>query len=234
MLLEAGGDETEISDVPALAAYLQLGKLDWKYKTEPQPGVACLGHTNQRCNWPRGKVMGGSSTLNYMLYVRGNRRDYDNWEAEGNPGWGYDTVLHYFKKSEDNRNPYLAATKYHGVGGYLTVQEPPWRTPLATAFIEAGVEMGFENRDANGEFQTGFMLPQGTIRRGSRCSTSKAFLRPIRRRKNLHIAMHAHVTKLMIDPKTKAVYGVKFRRHGKMWVVKARKEVILSGSIYEN
>ena len=218
--------------MPALAAYLQLGRLDWKYKTEPQPGRACLGHTNQRCNWPRGKVMGGSSTLNYMLYVRGNRRDYDGWENEGNPGWNYESVLHYFKKSEDNRNPYLAATKYHGTGGYLTVQEPPWRTPLATAFIEAGVEMGFENRDGNGEFQTGFMLPQGTIRRGSRCSTSKAFLRPIRRRKNLHIAMHAHVTKLMIDPKTNAVYGVKFRRNGKMWIVKARKEVILSGIVY--
>ena len=125
LLLEAGGDETEISDVPALAAYLQLGKMDWKYKTEPQPGRACLGHTNQRCNWPRGKVLGGSSVLNYMLYVRGNRKDYDDWEAQGNPGWGYKDALRYFKKSEDNRNPYLAATPYHSTGGYLTVQEAP-------------------------------------------------------------------------------------------------------------
>ena len=88
----------------------------WKYKTEPQPGRACLGHVNQRCNWPRGKVLGGSSVLNYMLYVRGNRHDYDHWEQDGNPGWGYDQALHYFKKSEDNRNPYLAATKYHQSG----------------------------------------------------------------------------------------------------------------------
>ena len=72
-------------------------------------------------------MLGGSSVLNYMLYVRGNRRDYDDWEAAGNPGWGYEEVLHYFKKSEDNRNPYLAATPYHGTGGYLTVQEAPWR-----------------------------------------------------------------------------------------------------------
>lgn len=228
LLLEAGGDETEISDVPALAAYLQLGRMDWKYKTEPQPGRACLGHTNQRCNWPRGKVLGGSSVLNYMLYVRGNRKDYDHWEQDGNPGWGYDDVLHYFKKSEDNRNPYLAATPYHQAGGYLTVQEAPWRTPLATAFVEAGVEMGFENRDANGEFQTGFMIPQGTIRRGSRCSTAKAFLRPIRHRKNLHIAMHAYVSKILIDPDTKIAYGVRFKRDGKMWTIKANKEVILS------
>ena len=73
------------------------------------------------------QVLGGSSVLNYMLYVRGNRKDYDDWEAQGNPGWGYHTALRYFKKSEDNRNPYLAATPYHATGGYLTVQEAPWR-----------------------------------------------------------------------------------------------------------
>lgn len=229
LLLEAGGDETEISDVPALAAYLQLGGMDWQYKTEPQPGRACLGHTNGgRCNWPRGKVIGGSSVLNYMLYVRGNRKDYDHWAKKGNYGWSYDEVLPYFLKSEDNRNPYLANTPYHRAGGLLTIQESPWRTPLATTFVEAGVEMGFENRDANGEFQTGFMIPQGTIRRGSRCSTAKAFLRPIRLRKNLHISMNSHVVKILIDPATKTAYGIKFRRDNKLWVVRARKEVIMS------
>ena len=95
-----------------------------------------------RCSWPRGKVLGGSSVLNYMLYVRGNRRDYDSWEQMGNYGWGYDDVLPYFIKSEDNRNPYLAESPYHGVGGYLTVQEAPYKTPLATAFVEGGVELG--------------------------------------------------------------------------------------------
>lgn len=95
-----------------------------------------------RCSWPRGKVLGGSSVLNYMLYVRGNRRDYDSWAQMGNYGWSYDDVLPYFIKSEDNRNPYLAESAYHGVGGYLTVQESPYKTPLATAFIEGGVELG--------------------------------------------------------------------------------------------
>jgi len=234
LLLEAGGQETEISDTPLLASYLQLSPMDWQYKTEPQPGRACLGSNNKRCNWPRGKVMGGSSTLNYMIYVRGNKHDYDGWEALGNPGWGYKDALYYFKKSEDNRNPYLANTEYHSSGGYLTVQEPPWRTPLATAYVEGGVEMGFENRDINGQYQTGFMLMQGTIRRGSRCSTSKAFLRPIRRRRNLHIAMHAQATRILIAPnggyegsKPRA-YGVRFKRDGKMYHVRARKEVIVS------
>jgi choline dehydrogenase-like flavoprotein len=104
---------------------------------------ADTGMKHQRCNWPRGKVIGGSSVLNYMLYVRGNKKDYDIWESLGNPGWGSEEALYYFKKSEDNRNPYLARTPYHSTGGYLTVQEAPWHTPLAAAFVQAGVEMGY-------------------------------------------------------------------------------------------
>ncbi|XP_046414122.1 glucose dehydrogenase [FAD, quinone]-like [Neodiprion fabricii] len=227
LLLEAGPDENEITDVPSLSAYLQLTKLDWQYKTEPT-GMACLAMKGARCNWPRGKVLGGSSVLNYMLYVRGNRKDYEHWEALGNPGWGYEQALHYFKKSEDNRNPYLAKSPYHGTGGLLTVQEAPWRTPLVVAFVQAGVEIGYQNRDINGELQTGFMIAQGTIRRGSRCSTAKAFLRPIRLRRNIHTAMNSHVTKILIDPLTLRALGVEFVRDGKRHIVKARKEVILS------
>ena len=102
--------------------------------------------------------MGGSSSINYMLYVRGNRRDYDRWASMGNTGWSYDDVLPYFIKSEDNKNPQYAATKYHGTGGYLTVEEAPYRTPLADAFIQSGQELGYEERDCNGEFQTGIFV----------------------------------------------------------------------------
>ncbi|KAK6640560.1 hypothetical protein RUM44_012256 [Polyplax serrata] len=228
LLLEAGPDENEISDVPALAAFLQLSRIDWQYKTEPT-GRACLGMKGGRCNWPRGKVLGGSSVLNYMVYVRGNRKDFEHWEALGNAGWGYEDALYYFKKSEDNRNPYLARSKYHSRGGYLTVQEAPWRTPLSLAFVQAGQELGYENIDVNGASQTGFMLAQGTLRRGSRCSTAKAFLRPVRLRKNFHTAMKSHVIKVLIDPKTNKAYGVLFVRNGVKQIVYARKEVILSG-----
>ena len=229
LLLEAGPDESEASDVPVLANNLQLGAFDWKYKTEPQPGRACLGHKGARCNWPRGKVLGGSSVLNYMLYVRGNRGDYDAWSQAGNTGWSYEEVLPYFKKSEDNRNPYLARDRrHHGTGGLLTVQEPPWKTPLAVAFVEAGVEMGYDNRDCNGARQTGFMLPQATIRRGSRCSTAKAFLRQARDRDNLDIALGSHVMKILIDPGSKKAYGVKLWRDGRMYSVFSRREVVLS------
>lgn len=231
LLLEAGGDETEISDVPLMAGYLQLSKLDWKYKTEPS-GKACLAMNGGRCNWPRGKVLGGSSVLNYMLYLRGNRRDYDNWELLGNIGWSFNDVLHYFKKSEDNVNPYLTKSPYHGRGGPLTVSEAPYHTPLAAAFIEAGIELGYENRDINGEHQTGFMIAQGTIRKGSRCSTAKAFLRPARNRNNLHIAMYSHVTKVLIDSQTKMAFGVEFIRDKRIYYVHAVKEIILSsGSV---
>ncbi|XP_015180324.1 PREDICTED: glucose dehydrogenase [FAD, quinone] [Polistes dominula] len=231
LLLEAGGQETDISDVPLLAGYLQLTQLDWQYKTEAE-GTYCLAMENGRCNWPRGKVIGGSSVLNYMLYVRGNKKDYDIWEQLGNPGWNSKEVLYYFKKSEDNQNPYLTRTPYHSTGGYLTIQEAPWHTPLAAAFVQAGQEMGYENRDINGEHQTGFMIAQGTIRRGSRCSSAKAFLRPVRLRKNLHVALNSHVTKVLIDPNSKRTYGVEFVRDDKVYRIRTKKEVIMSsGSI---
>ena len=184
LLLEAGADETYTSDIPVAVEYLQRETIDWQYKTVPQNPSACLAMNNYqyisnrdaikdcirqllyehiiislyyyRCNWPRGKVLGGSSVLNYMLYVRGNKRDYDLWASEGNTGWSFDEILPYFKKSEDNRNPYVAAnTKYHSTGGYLTVQEPSYTTPLSNAFIAGGIEMGYPNVDANAATQTG-------------------------------------------------------------------------------
>ncbi|KZS13782.1 Choline dehydrogenase, mitochondrial [Daphnia magna] len=232
LLLEAGGDETMSTDVPGAVQYLQRTNIDWQYKTVPQEG-ACLAFNDNRCNWPRGKVLGGSSVLNYMLYVRGNKRDYDEWESFGNTGWSYDDVLPYFIKSEDNRNPYIAANKkYHGTGGYLTVQEPPYITPLLNTFIEAGVEMGYENNDGNAASQTGFMKAQATVRRGSRCSSSKAFLRPARKRRNLDISKHSLVHKIVIDPSTKQATAVRFEKKGVMYQVQAKKEIILSaGSV---
>ncbi|XP_068986696.1 glucose dehydrogenase [FAD, quinone]-like isoform X2 [Bombus flavifrons] len=227
LLLEAGGDGSIIYDIPLLAATLQLTEIDWKYTTEPSPNY-CKAMEEGRCLWPRGKVIGGSSTINYMLYVRGNKKDYDIWEQLGNPGWSYKDVLSYFKKSEDNRNQNYTKTPYHSRGGYLTVEESKWHTPLANAFLGAGREMGYENTDINGERQTGFMIAQATIRHGSRCSTGKAFLRPASARKNLHVAMHAHVTKILIDPLSKRAYGVEFFRDGRTLRVHANKEVIVS------
>ncbi|CAL7944273.1 unnamed protein product [Xylocopa violacea] len=228
LLLEAGGHETEITDIPTFSFFTHKTKLDWQYRPQRQD-TACQAMVDQRCYWPRGKVLGGSSVINALLYIRGNRRDFDQWESFGNPGWGYDDVLPYFKKSEDQRNPYLARnTKYHSTGGYLTVQSGVYNTPLGVAFLQAGEEMGYDILDVNGENQTGFSLFQYTMRRGTRCSTGKAFIRPIRLRKNFHLSLWSHVTKILINPQTKRAYGVEFIRQGRKEVVFARKEVILS------
>ncbi|KAK2580034.1 hypothetical protein KPH14_012321 [Odynerus spinipes] len=228
LLLEAGGHETEITDVPILSLYLHKSKVDWKYRTQPQK-TACQAMQDQRSCWTRGKILGGSSVLNTMIYIRGNRRDYDQWESFGNTGWGYDDVLPYFKKSEDQRNPYLARnTKYHGTGGYLTIQESPYNTPLGPAFLQAGEEMGYDIVDVNADQQTGFAFFQYTLRRGARCSAAKAFIRPIQWRKNFHLSLWSHVTRVLIDPASKKAYGVEFIRDGRVETVFARKEVILS------
>ncbi|KAL1381531.1 hypothetical protein pipiens_013401 [Culex pipiens pipiens] len=182
-----------------------------------------------RCCWTRGKVLGGSSVLNTMLYVRGNKRDFDLWHALGNPGWSYEEVLPYFRKSEDQRNPYLARNKrQHATGGLMQVQDVPYLTPLGVSFLQAGEEMGYDIVDVNGEQQTGFAFFQFTMRRGTRCSSSKAFLRPVRNRKNLHVALFAHVTRVIMDAENKRALGVEFIRDGKKHEVYATREVILS------
>ncbi|CAH1393769.1 unnamed protein product [Nezara viridula] len=229
LLLEAGGQESILTDVPVLSLYLHGSRYDWKYKTEPQDS-ACQAMINKRCCWTRGKVIGGSSVLNTMLYIRGNRRDFDNWERMGNPGWGYEDILPYFKKSEDQRNPYLAKNdRYHSTGGLLTIQDSPWNTPIGLAFLQAGEEMGYDIVDVNGEQQTGFALFQYTMRRGMRSSAAKAFINPFRLRSNFHTALNAFATKIIMDPQTNRAVAVEFVKDGHRRVVRARKEIIVSG-----
>ncbi|GAB0093740.1 glucose dehydrogenase [Sergentomyia squamirostris] len=229
LLLEAGPDETYISEVPQLFPTLQQSELDWKFMTEPSHHF-CLMNENGQCLWPRGKVLGGSSVLNAMLYVRGNRKDYDQWEKLGNPGWGHDSVLHYFIKSEGVREDNFAKSHYHGVHGPLSVEYFRFVSPLMELFLHAAAELGLLNPhgDYNGATQYGFARSQGTIRDGLRCSTAKAYLRPASHRKNLHISLNSHVHQILIDHHTKDAYGVVFAKHD--WeprAVYARKEVIL-------
>ncbi|XP_076333084.1 glucose dehydrogenase [FAD, quinone]-like [Tachypleus tridentatus] len=227
LLLEAGGKENIVTDIPIAAAMIQKTPLDWAYQTEPQD-AACFGHINRRSRWPRGKVLGGSSVLNYMLYIRGNPRDYDSWERDyGAYGWNWREVFPYFLKSEDNRDPSIANNGYHGKGGYLTVSTPPYATPLAHAFVAGGSSLGYPNIDLNGPIQTGFAIPQGTIRRGSRCSTSKAFLKPTKGRSNIDIVIFAFATKILFDENLIA-RAIQFDRLGLSHTVYARKEIILS------
>lgn len=230
LLLEAGGSESILSDIPLAAATLQMTPIDWSYKTVPQE-ASCFGLANRESRWPRGRVLGGSSVLNYMLYVRGNRRDYDHWGDLGNQGWSWAHVLPYFMKSEDNKDSTIVDNGHHGTGGLLTVATPPDVTPVAMAFPEAGKQLGYPNIDVNGPVQTGFTIPQGTIRNGARCSTSKAFLQSAKSRPNLHVITFAYATKILFNDRRRAI-GVQFDRFSLSHVVRVREEVVVSaGSV---
>jgi choline dehydrogenase-like flavoprotein len=226
LLLEAGGEESVLTDVPSFASIFQATDYNWGYRAQPQEN-ACLALKNRRSVWPRGKGMGGCSIINFMIYTRGHARDYDEWEKLGNPGWGWTQALHYFKKSERAHGDFVDM-RFHSQNGELDVQRVPHQTPMVKAFVKGGVELGYRMVDYNSGNTIGFSTLQATLRNGTRCSANKAFIRPIRYRHNLHVAKHAQVTKVLINPETKRAYGVEFDRNGKRWTVMARREVIIS------
>ena len=227
LLMEAGGTENLLSDIPLAAGNLQMSPIDWSYQTEPQKH-ACFGLVNRRSRWPRGRVLGGCSVLNYMLYLRGNSRDYDKWEKEGAYGWSWRDVLPYFLKSEDNTDPRTQTNGYHSRGGPLTVSFPPDPTEIGRSLPEAGRYLGYTGDDPNGPIQAGFTIPQGTIRRGSRCSTARAFLEPAARHNNLDIMINSYATKILFNNQKRAI-AVQFEQNGLNYVIYARKEIIISG-----
>lgn len=227
LLMEAGGTENLLSDIPLAAGNLQMSPIDWSYQTEPQKH-ACFGLVNRRSRWPRGRVLGGSSVLNYMLYLRGNSRDYDNWERQGAYGWSWRDVLPYFMKSEDNTDPRIQTNGYHARGGPLTVSSPPDPTEIGRSLPEAGRYLGYTGDDPNGPIQAGFTIPQGTIRHGSRCSTARAFLEPAARNSNMDILINSYATRILFNNQKRAI-AVQFEQNGLNYVVYARKEIIISG-----
>ncbi|XP_023228520.1 glucose dehydrogenase [FAD, quinone]-like [Centruroides sculpturatus] len=226
LLLEAGNDENIFTDVPSVAISLQRTSMDWQYLTEPQK-FSCFGLEGKRSRWPRGKVLGGSSVLNFMLYVRGNRRDYDNWARQGAYGWSWKDVFPYFLKSEDNTDIRILNNGFHSTGGPQTVSSPRYATPLRNAFLEAGQLLGYPISDYTDAIQTGFYYPLSTTRFGRRCSTNKAFLKPIQHRPNLNILLFSFATKIIFD-EYKRAKAVQFDRFKRSYTVYARKEIIIS------
>eukprot|EP00105_Crassostrea_gigas_P022108 XP_011441494.1 PREDICTED: glucose dehydrogenase [FAD, quinone]-like [Crassostrea gigas] len=231
LIIEAGGSEDDNFNmsIPIASGLLQKSKQDWKFLTVPQKN-ACMAMVEKRSAWPRGMVLGGSSSLNNLQYVRGSRHDYDRWAKEGCKGWSYKDVLPYFIKSEDIQIPELQNSEYHGKGGYLTVSDGT-STSLNKNVYEAGMEeIGLSITDCNGKSQIGYCRSQETTKNGERDSTAKAFLRPVMGRKNLHVSINSYVTKILI--KDKKAVGVSFIRDNRKHVILAKKEVILSaGSI---
>lgn len=223
ILLEAGGrDINPWIHIPVgYFKTIHNPKVDWCYKTEPDPGL-----NGRSIEWPRGKVLGGSSSLNGLLYVRGQAQDYDRWAQMGNTGWSWDDVLPLFKRAENNER---GADDFHGDQGPLSVSNMRIQRPITDAWVAAAEAAGYPfNPDYNGETQEGVGFFQLTARNGRRCSAAVAYLNPIKGRPNLEIRTHAQVDRVIIEGR-RAV-GVEYTdRAGKKQIVKAGKEIVLSG-----
>lgn len=226
LLIEAGGpDNTEAISTPLRLIELWQTEFDWGYLTEPQKHCK-----NRPIHWPRGKTLGGSSSLNGMIYVRGHASGYDQWAALGNEGWDYKNVLPYFKKSEDYQR---GENEFHGVGGPLHVTTDFTPHPLTKAFVDAAVAAGHPyNEDCNGAESLGAGYTHLTTKNGKRHSTAVAFLRPALDRSNLSVITNARVHKLTMEG-TKAV-GVSYMQEGELRTVTANKEIILSSGTIES
>ena len=219
-LLEAGPvDSSVLIHCPAGLALLgKSGEANWKFETVPQPGL-----NGRRGYQPRGKVLGGSSSVNAMIYARGHRADYDHWAAQGNPGWGFDDVLPYFKRAENNER---GADALHGTGGPLNVKDLTSPTRFGPLFVQAAVQAGYrENPDFNGPDQEGVGMYQVTHKNGERFSAAKAYLTPNLARPNLKVFTGAHTTRILLEKK-RAV-GVEFQHEGMLKQLKANREVLL-------
>ena len=225
-LLEAGDQDTQPEiHIPAAFPALFKSDLDWDLLGEREPGL-----DNRRLYLPRGRMLGGCSSINAMIYIRGNRLDYDAWAAAGADGWGYDDVLPYFKRSEDNER---GEDAYHGVDGPMSVSESRSMQPLADTMLEAARQAGHEaNPDFNGARQEGVGRFQLTQRDGLRCSSADAFLRPAAERSNLTILTRAFTQRILFEG-DRAV-GVEILRDGQVQTIRAEREVILSAGAYHS
>jgi choline dehydrogenase len=221
LLLEAGGEDTNRwIHIP-----LGFGKtfadpsVNWCYETEPDAGA-----NGRKVFWPRGKVLGGSSSINGMVYIRGQAEDFDHWRQLGNTGWSFDDVLPYFKRAENQQS---IRDGFHGTGGPLSVSDVE-KHPIAEAFIDAAMALGFaRNDDFNGAAQDGVGYHQTTTRNGRRCSTAVGYLNPARRRGNLAVVTNALSEKIVVDGR-RAV-AVQYRQGGQLKTARARREIILCG-----
>ncbi len=222
VLLEAGGeDRNRWIHIPiGYGKTFADSSVNWCYEAEPDPGA-----NGRRIFWPRGKVLGGSSSINGMVYIRGQHEDFDLWRQLGNTGWSSTDVLPYFKRAQHQTR---GTSEYHSTGGPLCVSDTSEHHPICEAFIQGAMELGYpRNDDFNGARQDGVGYHQTTTRNGKRCSTAVGYLHPVRTRRNLRVVTGALAEKILFEGK-RAV-GVAFREYGQPRTVRATREVILCG-----
>jgi len=225
-LIEAGGpDHAPEIQIPLAWGLIRKNQYDWDYMSQPEPAL-----DGRFVYLPRGKTFGGSSAINAMIYIRGNRADYDGWAADGATGWSYSEVLPYFRKAEGNER---GEDQFHGRLGPLSVCDPQTRHPLTDAFMQAAIEAGQKvNPDFNGSTQEGVGFYQVTQRKGKRCSAAAAYLHPVMGRPNLKVLTHALTTRILFDG-NRAV-GVEIARDGRRDEIRADSEVILAAGAYNS
>ena len=232
LLLEAGGhyDQNPNFFIPIHWYSLQETEHDWGFFTESQQ-FSNFAFKENRNSWPRGRVLGGSSTINAMQYTRGSKYDFDEWAQNGCNGWSFKDVLPYFLKSEDVQIDDFKSSKYHSTGGPVAVSHGRV-TPLAEMYMQAGQELGYKLNDYNGKDQEGFSYTQLLVRNGVRSNVGVEYLENTGNRNNLHIAIRSYVTNIEIQ--NQAATGVFFIRNGRKHFIKARKEVILSAGAIQS
>ncbi|KAK3084176.1 hypothetical protein FSP39_009567 [Pinctada imbricata] len=228
LVLEAGGEEHDpLYDIPWNAPAAMMTKADWQFYSEPQEH-GCLGMKEQRQYTPRGKGLGGSTLVNGLAYVRGSRYDYDMWAANGNKGWGYDDILPYFKKVENVQIDDLKNKEYRSTSGNMKVSDT-LSFGISHTFVEAAADIGYKVKDCNGEdngWQKGFCRMQAIVGDSIRFHSARGYLWPAMKRQNLHVAINAHVQKVIIE-KGKAI-GIEAIIDGRKHKILSNKEVILS------
>ncbi|KAJ8664896.1 hypothetical protein QAD02_006558 [Eretmocerus hayati] len=230
LLIEAGGHENMMMDIPLSALFLQYNKkMHWDMLNEPS-NSSCLGMENRQCKLPFGKVMGGCSTINAMIATRGSEKDYDNWaRLTGDHSWSYNTMLKYFKKMETHdAESDISEREYHNIDGPVRICNVKYRTKYARRWTEAGAELGLPPVDYNGRKLSGLNYLQTNQVNGERMSSNRAYLHTAKGRENLVVSMFSHVTRILIDPQTRIAYGLEFIKRERKIIVKARKEIILS------
>ena len=219
-LLEAGGEARHpFIHIPLMAGLVYfMRSINWNYQTEPEPHL-----DGRRIPWPRGRVLGGTSAINGMMYMRGNRADYDGWRQRGLDGWDYESVLPYFKRAEGHGSRRDA---YHGTDGPLRINRAASDNPLYDVFLEACEALGLpRNDDFNGAVQEGVGRQDFFVDRGRRVNTGHAFIRPVQGRPNLRVLLRAQAERLIFEGRR--CVGVAFRERGRRREVRARREVIL-------
>lgn len=227
LLLEAGPRDRNLwIHIPiGYAKLFKNPKLNWMYQTEAEPELE-----GRSIFQPRGKVLGGSSSINGLIYIRGQHADYDRWRQLGNVGWGYDDILPYFKRAENQQR---GSSDYHGVGGPLNVSDQRQADPLSDAFIQAAGQVGIPaNADFNGAVQEGAGYYQTTTRNGRRGSTARTYLRAARERRNLKIETNALAQRIVFAGKRAA--GVEYRLNGQLRTARARREVLVSSGAFNS